>query len=135
MLDYAAMTQSRIEFYRKDIDDPFTVNGFRGTWKFSNHDRIPDVLHEFLQRHFGYLRITRIPLDKINSLMNEVWEGPGSLEKIFNLTEQMRLDGRQVRITPADYVKNKSYEDDDDDVDDVELDLSLSFDDNDDDER
>ena len=58
--------------------------------------------------------------------MNEVWEGPGSLEKIFRLEEEYRASGRAVQITPADYVKVKKVTKDEDDEDDeFEKDLPL----------
>lgn len=112
MYDYAKQLESKIEFYSRPelTEDPYSVAGFRGTWQFSEHSKIPDVLHGFLQRYFGYMRLSRIPLDQINKVMNEVWEGPGSLPKIFRLEDQMRADGKPVHMTPADYVKSKKYE-------------------------
>jgi len=46
--------------------------------------------------------------------MNEVWEGPGSLTKLFTLEEEMRLNGRILSITPMDYVKAKKSARDED---------------------
>lgn len=126
MYDYAKEVESKIEFYNRSefVENPYHVAGFRGTWNFSSHDKIPDVLHGFLQRYFGHIRLSRIKIDEINRVMNEVWEGPGSLTKIFQLEEQMRADGRHVHISPADYVKAKKY-DDDDGEDEGELVLEL----------
>lgn len=112
MYDYAKELESKINFYSQPrlVEDPYHPAGFRGTWNFSEHSKIPDVLHGFLQRYFGYMRLSRIPLEQINKVMNEVWEGPGSLTKIFQLEDQMRADGRPVHMTPADYIKAKKYE-------------------------
>ena len=103
------------QFYEKDIDNPHTVNGFKGTWQFSDHQLIPDVLHDFIQRYFGVYRIRRIPLEDINSVMNEVWEGPGSLEKVFRMAQEMR-GTRDVEFTRADIaaIKAKRAEDEED---------------------
>ena len=79
------------------IDKPWLVNGFAGTWAFSDHSLIPDVILEFLLESFrdrlGELRkghIKSIPLNEINDLLNEVWEGPGGVVKLVNLTYDMR---------------------------------------------
>ena len=78
-------------------DQPWLLNGFKGTWAFSDHSLIPDVILEFLLESFrdrlGELRkghIKSIPLNEINDLLNEVWEGPGSVIKLVNLTYDMR---------------------------------------------
>jgi len=78
-------------------DQPWLLNGFKGTWAFSDHSLIPDVILEFLLESFrdrlGELRkghIKSIPLNEINDLLNEVWEGPGSVVKLVNLTYDMR---------------------------------------------
>jgi hypothetical protein len=131
MFDEATAVENKINFYKKDIDDPHTVNGFRGTWKFSDHTLIPDSLYGFLTRHFGQAKLRRIPLDKINQVMNEVWEGPGSLEKLFRLELEMRQAGKMIKFDARDFVKDKK--DDEDEEDDgplalfgsVELDIEL----------
>ena len=72
-------------------DNPFTVNGFNGTWQFSEHSRIPECLQNYIIECFPeYERFKRIPLEDINRAMNEVWEGPGSLEKVWQLAREMR---------------------------------------------
>ena len=91
--------ESKIAFYARDVDNPFSVNGFRGTWAFSDHNLIPDVLHEFLMLYFRESRLRRVKIEKINEVMNEVWDGPGSLEKIFRLTVEMRADGRDIAFS------------------------------------
>lgn len=125
--------QSKIEFYKQErfVNDPFHPAGFKGTWNFSDHTLIPDVFHEFLQRHFSQFRIRRIPLDKINQLLNEIWEGPGSLEKVFLLEQELRANGKDIKFTAADIagIKAKKYEEDEPDNDDfVDLDNVEDFD-------
>ena len=72
-------------------DQPWLVNGFKGTWNFSDHTLIPDVLRNFIWENFPkHERFRRIPLDEINALMNDVWEGPGSMNKIEQLYQEMR---------------------------------------------
>ena len=76
---------------------PNYLNGFNGTWAISDHSRIPEVILEFLLEHFrsrlGEVRkghVKAIPLEEINDLMNEVWEGPGSMVKIVDMTYNLR---------------------------------------------
>jgi hypothetical protein len=73
-------------------DQPHTLNGFAGTWAFSDHNLIPDGLRNFIMESFPKVeKFKRIPLDQINTLMNDVWEGPGSMPKIARLTKEMRI--------------------------------------------
>jgi len=111
----ATILENKVAFYRKDIDNPFSVNGFKGTWQFSDHSLIPDTLVGFLLRSFGVGRLKRIPLEDINKLMNEVWEGPGSLEKIFRLQYEMEVSGKKILLDPRDFPKTKKDEEDEED--------------------
>lgn len=130
MLDIAQLVEEKISFYRRPefIDNPFHPAGFRGTWTFSDHSLIPDIFHGFLQRYFGVLRLRRIPIEKINELMNEIWEGPGSLEKVFRMELEMQLSGKLVKILPSDVGTKtvKTVKDDDEDDLDSIPDLPLS---------
>lgn len=122
MLDEAKMLDSRIEFYKKDIDTPWLVNGFRGTWQFSDHSLIPSILHGFLTRYFGIAKLKRVPLNEINKIMNEVWEGPGSLEKLFRLEAEMIAAGQTIKFDSRDFEKAKEKEE----VEEDEFDIPLS---------
>ena len=74
-------------------DIPHYVNGFAGTWNFSDHDLIPNSLTNFIVESFPKVeRFKRIPLDEINALMNDVWEGPGSMVKLERLVAEMRAN-------------------------------------------
>lgn len=110
---YQSNLEQKIEFYNNPelLDNPFHPNGFKGTWQFSSHDLIPNVFHGFIQRYFGIYRIRRIPLEKINSILNELWEGPGSLEKIFRLEDELRASGKDVKFTAADQAAIKAKKD------------------------
>jgi len=101
-----------------DVDKPWLVNGFRGTWNFSNHNLIPDVFAGFLQRYFGVYRIRRIPLADINRVMNEVWEGPGSLPRVLELEREMAANGKDIKFTTADLaaLKAKATDDEEDSI-------------------
>jgi len=80
------------EFWEKQpTDQPWLVNGFNGTWAFTDHDLIPNSLNNFIMESFPKIeRFKRIPLEDINALMNEVWEGPGSMVKIQKFLDETR---------------------------------------------
>jgi len=101
--------EQKIEFYSRDIDVPHSVNGFRGTWTFSDHNLIPDILHEYLMLLFEVSNLKRVPLEDINSAMNEIWEGPGSLEKVFRQVVELRSKGRDIQFSTVR--TKKIYED------------------------
>ena len=93
----------RTEFWAKQpIDDPQTINGFNGTFAFTDHLLIPQGITEFLLEYFHKKcfktansnrknHISSVPLEDINKLMNEIWDGPGSMTKIANITNEMRI--------------------------------------------
>ena len=122
MLDINQAIDAKVEFYSRDRDIPWSVNGFKGTWQFSEHSTIPDVLHEFLMLSFSVGNIRKVPIDKINSLMNEVWEGPGSLEKLFRMTVEMRKAGKEIQFpTMAKERSSRVIEEDDNVLPDLPL--------------
>jgi hypothetical protein len=113
-----AITPTAVSTYWANMptDDPFSVNGFAGTFAFSDHSRIPEPHVEFLLEYFrkqlgetrkGHIKV--IPLEDINEVMNEVWDGPGSVIKLVNLTYKLRA--QRLSETPDD-VKNvlKGYD-------------------------
>jgi hypothetical protein len=54
--------------------------------------------------------------------MNEVWEGPGSLEKLFRLELEMRQAGKMIKFDASDFKDLKKIDDDEE-----ELDIPLSI--------
>lgn len=130
MYDYNNSLQAKIDFYNqpKFVNDPFHPAGFKGTFAFKEHTAIPDVFTGLLQRYFGHFRIRRIPLNKINDLLNEIWEGPGSLEKVFRLEDELRANGNKIAISASDIAKLKENDEEDDNESDIELEFNFEFD-------
>ena len=82
-------------------DKPWSLNGFNGTFAYSDHDLIPEPIKEFLIEYFydrlgemrkGHVKV--VPLNEINDLMNKVWDGPGSMPKLVSLMNDMRHSRR-----------------------------------------
>ena len=131
LLNMDDAVEAKIAFYEKDIDNRFSVNGFQGTWAFSDHNLIPQIFNGFLQRHFGVMRLKRIKLEEINAILNELWEGPGSLAKILRMENELYKAGATIKFTSLDIAKIKKYEEDeaDDEFPLVQLDVPFEDDD------
>lgn len=95
----------KIERARADIDRPNSVNSFAGTWAISDHKAIPEPVRMFLMLSFGTGRLERVELDKINELLNEVWQGPGSLEIIYKMEYELN---KSVNMSTTDMPKLKA---------------------------
>lgn len=105
MLSYENIRSTAVSYWEKQPTDlPYLLNGFKGTFAYSDHNLIPEPIVNFLIEYFwkelpesrkSHYKL--IPLDKINSCLNEIWEGPGSMVKLTNLM----YDLRQNRLNSA----------------------------------
>lgn len=87
---------NRAYWENQPTDKPWLLNGFAGTWKFSDHTLIPDEIRTFLLEYFAPAeRFRKISLDDINRVMNEVWEGPGSMPKLCDMYHKMQTERRE----------------------------------------
>lgn len=103
-------------------DKPWTLNGFRGTWNFSDHSLVAEELRTFLMECFPHVnRFRKIPLEDINRTMNDVWEGPGSMVKLCDLYNEMKAKrtANGLSRTPIEPIK---------DLDQQEIELVHTFD-------
>jgi hypothetical protein len=118
---------SKIEFYSQEkyVNDPFHPAGFAGTWAISDHTRIPEQVVEYLQYKFQVSRLRRVPLEDINQALNEVWEGPGSLSKVFLLAEELRKTASDFKVGILDSPNKKSKQEENED-DEYIADIPLS---------
>ena len=99
MYDYAGHKTSSVAYWESTpTDQPWLLNGFNGTFAYSDYSLIPqpilEFLHEYYNKKLGDLRknhIKTIDLNEINDLLNEVWEGPGSMSKLVASTHDMRI--------------------------------------------
>ena len=90
MLDTQAIVEDKIKYQNQLREsNPNCLNNFDGTFQISDHTRIAEELIPFLMVNFKTAKIRRIPLEDINNLLNEVWEGPGSMEKILRMTHEL----------------------------------------------
>jgi hypothetical protein len=91
---------------RQPTDDPHTLNGFAGTWNFSDHRLIPEPIANYLLEVFHkYDRLSRVPLEDLNNEINNIWEGPGSMGKVIRLTGSLRAARLETTETSKDPLK------------------------------
>ena len=104
---------SELEYWeRQPTDNPFYVNGFDGTWTFTDHDLIPNSLTNFIVASFPKIeRFKRIPLEDINTLMNDIWEGPGSMVKVQKKYLEMQANRRLASASDKDNSDVKTIDD------------------------
>ena len=108
MYDYQASKASSVAYWESTpTDQPWLLNGFNGTFAYSDYSLIPqpilEFLHEYYNKKLGDLRknhIKTIDLNEINDLLNEVWEGPGSMPKLVASTHDMRI--ARLDVVPDD---------------------------------
>tara|TARA_B100000809_G_C14873225_1_gene436337 strand:+ start:136 stop:495 length:360 start_codon:yes stop_codon:yes gene_type:complete len=87
--------EDRIANYnKKENMEPGRINGFDGTFAISQTSAIPEDLLGFLNLHFnaGKKRRAKYSIEDINVALNEIWEGPGSMEKICRLEMEYDYD-------------------------------------------
>jgi len=104
MYNYNSTKQSSVSYWEaQPTDKPWLLNGFKGTFAYSDYSLIPEPILEFLHEYFykqlGELRknhIKTIKLSQINDLLNEVWDGPGSMPKLVSMTHDMRIARRNI---------------------------------------
>lgn len=101
-----ANMKASADYWRKQpIDNPSTLNGFAGTWNFSDHRYIPQPILAFLEEYyFGVARLQRVPIEEINELMNQVWQGPGSMPMLVERTYELANLRRQSSTVDSEAV-------------------------------
>jgi len=99
MLDVEQILEQKVAYADSTVGVPNTLNSFDGEFAISDHNLIPEQLRMFLMYSFKTGRLNRVPLEDINRLLNEVWEGPGSLGKIFRIAHEL---GKDVNFSQND---------------------------------
>ena len=98
-------------------DNPYLLNGFNGQFKFNDHSLIPQELSEFFHEYYrnklkeGRSRrhIEQIELDELNTLINKLWDGPGSMSKIVRMKYKLKANRLLEDPLPLDEAIDKDY--------------------------
>ena len=98
-----------VEYWaNQPTDKPHLLNGFKGTFAITDHNLVAEELREYAMECFPKVeRFKRIPLEDINRVLNEIWEGPGSMPKLVQRTLDLRTArrSRSVETIKMDEVK------------------------------
>lgn len=102
MQNWKATAEDAIRYWNEQpTDNPNSLNGFDGTWNITDHDLIPNSLQDFVSEMFySATRLDRVPMANINELLNDVWDGPGSMPKLIVLM----FNSRSARQKGEEYV-------------------------------
>ena len=104
MQNWKAPAQHAVNYWSEQATDVTNmVNGFNGTWAISDYKLIPSALLDFVsEMFFTSTKLSRVPMSDINKVLNDAWEGPGSMPKIINLTYQSRRARQLGRLNDED---------------------------------
>ena len=91
-IDFSTLILTKKDFWeRQPTDNPSSLNGFRGTFAITDHNLIAEDLKSLIQARWPTAsRFNKIPLADINEFLNSVWEGPGSMMKVIDLTHELQ---------------------------------------------
>lgn len=88
--------ESKCTYWANAESTQSSLNNFSGTFAITDHLLIPNPLMDYLsEKFYKVTRLKRVSLADINDALNDVWEGPGSMVKITQLTCEMKHD-RQI---------------------------------------
>lgn len=103
MLDYSRMAAKHATYWSQaDSANENTLNGFCGQFDIKDHAQIPSGVKNFLTECFPRKdRLDQIAITDINKVLNEVWQGAGSMATVVFETErrrQARTDGENADV-------------------------------------
>lgn len=120
MLNVTDPTSITFKFWDNyPTDNPFLLNGFTGTFAFSDHSLIPEELTEFFLEYFrtkikegkSKRNIEQIDLGVLNDLINELWDGPGSMSKIVRMKYKLKANRLlETPLPPAEAIEKEYTE-------------------------
>lgn len=101
MLDLEKCKQRQHQYWSEDSTvGPNTLNGFAGTFNYTDPARVPELFRNLAVEYFGLERYRSVKLDRLNDLVNELWEGPGSCAKISDVIWDIRIARRVDPTAP-----------------------------------
>jgi len=82
---------NRTFYAEQSTDNPNSLMGFRGTFTFSEHGLVPDLIREYVLLVTRKERFSQIPLEEINRLAREIHGGePGVAVRIIDAMTEIR---------------------------------------------
>lgn len=129
MLDLEKCKHGASQYWAEQpTDKPWLLNGFTGTFAYTDPVTVPELFRNFAVEYFNLERYRRVDLDKLNTVLNDLWEGPGSCAKISDLIWDIRINRRAGNTDVKDALAGY-------DTPTVDSDLGATFEGNDNDEQ
>lgn len=91
MINHSVLKQQTHDFFAAQSAESTGLNGFSGEFAFSDHDAVPELIRDLVLSQRKEDKFDRIPIDDVNSIANEFWEGPGSCARISDIIWDCRI--------------------------------------------
>jgi len=115
MIEHATLKQKTHDFYQRQASvDSYALNAFDGTFAFSSHEAVPQLIRELVLSQRNEDKYLNISLSVINDIANSFWEGAGSCAKISDIIWDCRIArafGATYTESKNAYTLNRSVED------------------------
>lgn len=115
MLDYSRMAAIHCAWWQDQLseEDSNSLNSFSGEWQIEDHDLIPsETLKNYLmERNPRKDRLSQISIKDVNSQLNDIWDGAGSMAKVVLETERLRQARTEQENPVAPVTESTTVED------------------------
>jgi hypothetical protein len=104
MMNHTFHKQHSNELWSNSPVDGTSLNSFAGTFSFSDHYLVPELIRDLVMSQRNEDKFVRIPLSAINDIANAFWEGPGSCARISDIVWDCRI----ARAFGATFTESKN---------------------------
>jgi len=105
MIEHAELKQKTHTLWAEQPTDfPNTLNAFDGTFAFTEHDLVPELIVDLVMSQRNEDKFDKVPLSAVNAIANGFWEGPGSCARISDVIWDCRI----ARAHGAKFTESKS---------------------------
>lgn len=95
---YPSLESGPAYWEKQPTDVTGCINSFDGTFAFTDHNLIPEVLRNFLEEclyHQYNTRFWQLDINIINDEMNRYWQGPGCVPELVRKTYELQARRRE----------------------------------------
>ena len=103
MLDLQLCKTQQHDYYASQ-DYEHGINSIKN-FAFTDTELVPELFRNFAVEHFKLERFRRVDLDKLNQVLNEMWDGPGGAAAISDYVWDIRIARRAGGDDTVDALK------------------------------
>ena len=103
MLDLQLCKTQQHDYYAGQ-DYEHGINSIEN-FAFTDTELVPELFRNFAVEHFKLERFRRVDLDKLNQVLNEMWDGPGGAAAISDYIWDIRIARRAGSDDTVDALK------------------------------